>query len=144
MDKEIQIPELKKVPLWRRHWVLFTVLVVILVSSLFVRGGSVKVRCTAADGSYEEIRLDYSIYGYLINVRPEIQDSRELAAQLGKEMLFMSMDESVLYLADNWSAENEGAVFKYKVKGYTYKTTARRDKLIETVKGQGYTAEVLF
>ncbi len=124
-----------------RHWVFFAVLAVLLISSFFVRGSSVLMRCGSPE-QVEEVRMDYSIYGYLINVRPERANSVDFAKQMHSEMLFMGMDRSVTYMAEQWSAEHQGAFFNFKTKGYTFKSTERRDELIHLLRGLGYTADV--
>lgn len=127
----------------KKHWILFAVIGLLFLSTFFMRGGSVQVRYVGQE-TYEYVRLDYSIYGYCINVRPMQKDSKQTARDLSRQVLFMDMDSSVKYVVDKWVYYygNE-ETFNFKVKGYTYNTNTRRDELIYMVRDLGYQADAI-
>ena len=77
-----------------KHWIVFSVIVLLFLSTFFVRAGSVQVRYVG-QSTYEYVRLDYSIYGYCVNVRPMQYESKQAAQDLSRQVLFMDMDNSL-------------------------------------------------
>ncbi len=127
----------------KKHWVVFTVLAVIFLSSFFIRGRSVQIQYVGRD-SYEYVRLDYSVYGYCVGVKHMQESSRQCARDLTRQVLLMDTDASIKYVVDQWVGYYGGEeTFKFKVKGYVYDTLERRDQLIEMVKGLGYRADAI-
>ncbi|MBE6638886.1 MAG: hypothetical protein E7616_05465 [Ruminococcaceae bacterium] len=127
----------------KKHWVFFTVLAVIFVSSFFIRGRSVQMQYVGAD-SYEYVRLDYSIYGYCVGVSHLQEKSVQTAKDLSRQVLLMDMDSSIQYIADQWVYyHGDQETFKFKVKGYIYNTNDRRDEIIWLVKDMGYKADAI-
>ncbi len=133
----------KKTSFLKRHWVFFTVIGLLFLSTFFVRGSSVQMRYSQQD-TYEYVRLDYSIYGYCINVRPMQETSKQAARDLSRQVLFMDIDGSVEHIAEQWTYYfGDEATFTFKVKGYMYNTNDRRDELIQTVRELGYKADAI-
>lgn len=126
-----------------KHWIVFSVIVLLFLSTFFVRAGSVQVRYVG-QSTYEYVRLDYSIYGYCVNVRPMQYESKQAAQDLSRQVLFMDMDNSVKYVVDQWVYYyGDQETFNFKVKGYTYNTNIRRDHLIYMVRDLGYKADAI-
>lgn len=131
------------VSFFKKHWIVTLVIAILLLSTLFVRGRSVQVRCAVGAEVTEYVRIDYSIYGYCIDVVPMEESSVEDARALRKELLFMGMDSSCLRVVEQWNEEYKSADFNFKVKGYVYNTNDRRDALIRLMRSKGYSADVI-
>lgn len=128
----------------RKHWVVFTILAVIFISSFLIRGRSVQMQYCSTDADLEYVRLDYSIYGYCVGVRQMQESSKKTADDLTRQVLLMDMDSSVEYVIKQWTSKyGDEGTFKFKVKGYVYNTMERRDQLIWLVKDMGYKADAL-
>lgn len=127
----------------KKHWVFFTIIAILFLSTFFIRGSSVQVRYLGAD-TYEYVRLDYSVYGYCINVRPMQKESKQSARDLTRQVLFMDMESSLAHVCDtiaHYYGDQES--FTLKVKGYMYNTNDRRDELIQYVRSLGYAADAI-
>ncbi len=138
-----QTRKTRVISFFKKHWIVSIVLAVLLLSTFTVRGRSVYFRYSVGPDVMEYVRVDYSIYGYCINVYPMNVNSSPDSRALTGEMLFMGMDESVQYLVKKWATGNKDEAFNIKVKGYVYNTNERRDEMIRMVRTMGHTADVI-
>lgn len=134
----------KKTVAWcRRHPVVSIVVGVLFVSTFFVRAESVEIRY-AGDQVYEYVRMDYSVYGYCVNVVPMNEVSMDTAKDLKKVLLFSNVDKSVDTVVQRWVYyRGDQEQFTFRVKGYLGDPIQKRSALIEKVKAKGYAADAL-
>lgn len=127
----------------RRHVVLSTVVLLLFASTFFVRGQSVQIQYTDEE-VFDYVRIDYSIYGYCIGVKPQNQNAAGSAKRFTRELLFCDMDTSVKKVVNEWVLQygNE-ETFKLKLKSFLFNTNKRRDKLIDDIRAMGYKVDAI-
>ncbi len=124
----------------KRHWVFFCVMVLLLIATFIVPCKSVQVRYLS-----NHVRVDFSLYGYCVGVRPMNEASNDLARDLNIKMMLSGEENGIRRLVNMWN-EDFGSDYAYgfKTRSYLYDTEARRDEYIAMVKAMGYKAEVIY
>ncbi len=134
---------LKIVAFLKRHRLIVCLLAVLFVCTFFVPAECVDYRYSGQE-VYQYVRVEYSLYGYCVNVFPMYQASVEEAENLNKLLLFTGMDEVTDTVTERWTYYY-GAMetFGIRAKGFRQDTLACRDGVIEKIKAKGYKADAL-
>ena len=132
----------QKIRVWcRKHPVITVTLCVLFAATFFMRAESVEIRYSGKD-VYDYVRVDYSIYGYCVNVVPVNQVSMQTAKDLKRALLFCGVDKSVDVIVDRWTYyHGDQEQFYLRVKGYRCDPIEKRNDLIERIKAKGFMAD---
>ena len=150
MSAEVQSKDSKLKRFFRRLWriakkhpVVALCIVGLFVASFFMRAESIEVRYSG-ESVYEYVRIDYSIYGYCVNVIPVNSVSDETAGDLTRILLFADTKDSIDKVVALWSDyHGPDQQFQFRVRGYFCDAMNKRGKLIEYVKQKGFAADAL-
>ena len=127
----------------KRHLFLTGVLAALFACTFFLPAESVDYRYSGKE-IYQYVRVEYSLYGYCVNVAPMYQTSVEEAANLNKLMLFTGVDEATDTVTKRWTEWfGTGETFTVRVKGFRHNNPTLRDDIIEKIKAKGYKADAL-
>lgn len=132
--------------IWRwckRHKLVAGVIFCLFLSTFFVRAESMFIRYHGQD-VYAYVRVDYSIYGYCVGVKPMKAESVDTAKDLTKILLLSDIDQSVDTIVDKWSYYyGPNMIFTVHMRGYKHNPLNKRDELIDKIKAMGYRADIL-